>query len=77
MEDGSGYEYSQFCEMVNEICRRHTMHDRRNTWMMLQSVYSIVNPNQERDKALDIIDTLAEGLQVLRRQVEKINGSGT
>ena len=72
MEDGSGYEYSQFCEMVNQICRRHLMTDRRNTWMALQSIYAVVNPGQGKAKALDLIDTLSEGLAILRRQVEKM-----
>lgn len=75
MEDGSGYNYSQFCEMVNEICRRHVMNDRRNTWMALQSIYAIVNPNQKKERALDLIDTLSEGLAILRRQIEEMDGS--
>jgi len=72
MEDGNCYDYSQFCEMVNKICRRHVTNDRRNTWMMLQSIYTIVNPNREKQQALDIIDTLTEGLRILREQVERI-----
>lgn len=72
MEDGNQYEYSQFCEMVNQICRRHVQTDRRNTYVLLQSIYSIVNPHQPKERALDIIDTLSDGLRVLREQVEKL-----
>ena len=70
MEDGR-YITDDFHKMVEQICRRHSAPQRGLTHMTLLSALHITQAT-DKETALDIIDTLAEGLKILRQKVEDI-----